>query len=113
MRPAIILVAILVLLGILSSAMFFVVDEREQVVVTQLGEPKRTLRSPGLYMKMPFVQQVHVFDDRLLASDADPAPIYTKDKKNLTVDNYARWRIVDPLLFLKSDRLDDHLCLLR
>jgi membrane protease subunit HflC len=105
----------LVLLAILSNAMFFIVDEREQVVVTQLGEPKRTLQAPGLHMKIPFIQQLHVFEDRLLSSDADPRPIYTQDKKNLTVDNYARWRIVDPLQFLKSvqnvyraqSRLDD------
>jgi membrane protease subunit HflC len=115
MRSAIILVAVLVLLAILSSSVFFIVDEREQVVVTQLGDPKRTIKSPGLYVKIPFVQQLHVFDDRLLASDAEPAPIYTQDKKNLSVDNYARWKIVDPLQFLKSvqnvyraqSRLDD------
>lgn len=115
MKSAIILIAGLVLLVIVSNAVFFIVDEREQVVVTQLGEPKRTLKSPGLYMKIPFIQQLHVFEDRLLSSDADPRPIYTQDKKNLTVDNYARWRIVDPLQFLKSvqsvyraqSRLDD------
>lgn len=104
MKSAIGLIAALVLLAILANAMLFIVDEREQVVVTQLGEPKRTLQTPGLYIKIPFIQQVHVFEDRLLSSDADPRPIYTQDKKNLIVDNYARWRIVDPLQFLKSVR---------
>ncbi|MDA0748270.1 MAG: SPFH domain-containing protein, partial [bacterium] len=102
MKTIVILLASLVLLGIVSEAIFFVVDEREQVVVTRLGEPRRTIQTPGLNMKIPFVEQVHVFDDRLLYSDADEAPIYTMDKKNLIVDNFARWRIVDPLKFLKS-----------
>ncbi len=115
MRPALILPVVLILVIVFVNAAFFIVDEREQVVLTQLGEPKRILKSPGLYVKIPFVQQVHVFEDRLLGSDADPAPIYTQDKKNLIVDNYARWRISDPLQFLKSvqntyraqSRLDD------
>lgn len=106
---------VLVLLGILADAVLFVVDEREQVVVTRLGEPRRSILEPGLYWRMPFVEQVHSFDNRLLYSDADPAPIYTQDKKNLIVDNFARWKIVDPLKFLRSvqtifaaqSRLDD------
>jgi len=115
MKTVAIIVAALILLVILAELAFFIVDEREQVVVTQLGQPKRQVPEPGLYMKVPFIQQVHVFEDRLIYSDADPAPIYTQDKKNLIVDNYARWRIVDPLLFLQSvqsihraqSRLDD------
>ncbi len=115
MKSVVILVAVLVVAVILANAACFIVDEREQVVVTQLGEPKRTIQSPGLYFKTPFIQQVHSFDDRLLYSDADPAPIYTQDKKNLEVDNFARWRIVNPLQFLQSvgnvfraqSRLDD------
>ncbi|MDP6778593.1 MAG: protease modulator HflC [Candidatus Latescibacteria bacterium] len=115
MRPIVILLVVLLLAGIAADAVFFVVDEREQVVVTRLGKPRRTIQLPGLYTKVPFIEQVHSFDDRLLNSDADPAPIYTMDKKNLIVDNYARWRIVNPLVFLQSvqtirgaqSRLDD------
>ena len=115
MKPAVILIVVVILVAVFVEATFFIVDEREQVVLTQLGDPRRILKSPGLYVKTPFIQQVHVFEDRLLYSDADPAPIYTQDKKNLIVDNYARWRIVDPLQFLKSvqntlvaqSRLDD------
>ncbi|HAA76729.1 TPA: protease modulator HflC [Candidatus Latescibacteria bacterium] len=115
MRPLVIGLIILVVLGIAADAVRFVVDEREQVVVTRVGEPRRTLQNPGLYWKMPFIEQVHSFDDRLLFSDADPAPIYTQDKKNLIVDNFARWKIVDPLKFMRSvqtifgaqSRLDD------
>ena len=115
MRPLVIGLIILVVLGIAADAVLFVVDEREQVVVTRVGEPRRTLQNPGLYWKMPLIEQVHSFDDRLLFSDADPAPIYTQDKKNLIVDNFARWKIVDPLKFMRSvqtifgaqSRLDD------
>ncbi|MDE2998154.1 MAG: protease modulator HflC [Gemmatimonadota bacterium] len=108
-------VVAVVLAGLLIESVLFTVDEREQVVVTRLGEPRRIIKSPGLHWKVPFVERLHSFDNRLLYSDADPAPIYTLDKKNLTVDNFARWRIVDPLKFLKSvqtvrgaqSRLDD------
>ena len=115
MKTIVIILVALVLLGILASASLFIVDEREQVVVTQFGEPIRTVQTPGLHRKIPFVQTVHTFEDRLLYSDAEPAPIYTQDKKNLIVDNYSRWRIADPLMFLQSvnnifraqSRLDD------
>ena len=115
MRTIVIPLVILILLGIAVDAVFFIVDEREQVVVTRLGEPKRIILNPGIRWKVPFIEQVHIFDDRLLFSDADPAPIYTMDKKNLIVDNFARWRIADPLKFLRSvqtirgaqSRLDD------
>ena len=115
MKTVITLIAALVLCVIVAELTFFIVDEREMVVVTRLGEPKRIIQDPGLYMKVPFIEQVHVFEDRLIYSDADPAPIYTQDKKNLIVDNFARWRIVDPLMFLQSvqniyraqSRLDD------
>ena len=115
MRSAVILLVVLVLVGIVADSVFFIIDEREQVVVTRLGEPRGIFQAPGLYTKIPFIEQVHSFDDRLLSSDADPAPIYTQDKKNLIVDNFARWRIVDPLKFLQSvqntflaqSRLDD------
>ncbi|MDA0710822.1 MAG: protease modulator HflC [bacterium] len=115
MRGVITLVVFLVALAVLADSAMFIVDEREQVVLTQLGEPVKTIQEPGLNYKIPFIQKLHIFDDRLLYSDAEPALIYTQDKKNLIVDNYARWRIVDPLKFMISvqnvnnaqSRLDD------
>lgn len=115
MRGVITLVVLLIAVAILADASMFIVDEREQVVVTQLGQPVKTIQEPGLNYKIPFIQQLHTFDDRLVYSDAEPAQIYTQDKKNLIVDNFARWRIVDPLKFLVSvqnefnaqTRLDD------
>ena len=75
MRGVITLVVLLVAMAVLADSAMFIVDEREQVVVTQLGEPVDTIREPGLNYKIPFIQQLHIFDDRLLYSDAEPAQI--------------------------------------
>ena len=89
------------------SMVTFTVDETNQAVVVRMGEPVRVVKEPGLHFKLPFpVETVHKFDKRLLEYDSAPAQIYTKDKKNLIVDNYARWRIVDPLAFLKTVRTE-------
>ena len=92
--------AILVFLGLTS---IFIVDETEQVVVLQFGKPVRIITEPGLHMKAPFpIQEKNVFDNRLLEYDSPPEEILSKDKKSLIVDNYVRWKIVDPLQFLKT-----------
>jgi membrane protease subunit HflC len=83
---------------------FFTVPQWMQVVVVQLGNPVRTIREPGLYAKIPFIQDVLYFDRRLLLYDAAPKELLTRDKQQLVVDNYARWRIVDPLQFYRSVR---------
>ena len=94
------LVAILVLLGLTTV---FIVDETEQVVILAFGKPVRTITEPGINMKVPFPFQEKIkFDDRLLEYDSPPEEILSKDKKTLIVDNYVRWRIVDPLQFLKT-----------
>ncbi|MFQ6110728.1 MAG: protease modulator HflC [Nitrospinota bacterium] len=102
-RIGIILVAVILAI-IVSNAAFYTVSEREQVIVTQLGKPVRKVQEPGLYVRIPFVQQLHYFDKRLLEYDAAPTEIITRDKKTLVVDNFSRWRIVDPLLFLQTVR---------
>src|SRR5688572_2375715 len=78
-----------------------------QAVVVQLGEPVRTVQEPGLYWKLPFVQNVLWFDRRLLEYDASPRELLTKDKQQLVVDNFARWRIVDPLQFYRTVRNEE------
>jgi membrane protease subunit HflC len=75
-----------------------------QAIVVQLGEPVRTVREPGLYWKTPFVQKVVYFDRRLLDQDTSPKEILTRDKQQLVIDNYTRWRIVDPLQYLRTVR---------
>jgi len=92
--------AILVFLGLTS---IFIVDETEQVVILQFGKPVRIITEPGLHIKVPFpIQEKNVFDNRLLEYDSPPEEILSKDKKSLIVDNYVRWKIVDPLQFLKT-----------
>ena len=82
--------------------MFFVVDEKQQAIVTRFGEVQQSIRSPGLYVKTPFIDATTYFDKRLLSFDAPPESLLTKDKKRLIIDVYARGRIVDPVLFRET-----------
>ncbi|MBI3782642.1 MAG: protease modulator HflC [Deltaproteobacteria bacterium] len=82
----------------------YTVPQFAQAIVVQLGEPVRTVQEPGLYFKLPGVQNVLYFDKRLLAYDAAPKEILTKDKQQLVVDNFSRWRIRDPLQFYRTVR---------
>jgi membrane protease subunit HflC len=95
------IVGICILL-VIAARTFYSVSETEQAVVTQLGRPVRLVRMPGLHLKVPFLQQLTLFENRLLDYDAAPAPVITRDKKNLLVDNYAKWQISDPLKFLQT-----------
>jgi len=83
---------------------FFTVPQWMQAVVVRLGEPVRTVREPGLYMKLPFIQEVLYFDRRILDYDAQPRELLTIDKQQLVVDNYARFRILDPLQYYRTVR---------
>jgi membrane protease subunit HflC len=112
-----IVIGILVLFGL--PALFgglYVVNEMEQVVITQFGQPKgEAVTTPGLHWKLPFLQMVNRFDKRFLEWDGDPNEVPTRDKRFIHVDSYARWQITDPLLYfqrLRSEqgaqsRLDD------
>ncbi len=108
-------VVVVCVLLVIASRLFYTVSETEQAVVTQLGRPVRLVKTPGLHLKVPFLQQLTFFDARLLDYDSAPAPVITRDKKNLVVDNYAKWHISDPLKFLQTvqneaggqTRLDD------
>lgn len=105
-----------VLLIIMFSLSTFVVNEKEQVVITQFGRPVGDpITEPGLHFKIPFVQTINFFDKRFLEWDGDPNQVPTKEKKYIFVDTYARWRITDPLQFFKrltnergaQSRIDD------
>ena len=98
-----IIAGVIVLLFIVQSA-FFIVDQTKQAIVVQLGKPVSGVKKPGLHGKIPFIQEVIFFESRLLDYDASPAEILTHDKKNLMVDNYAKWKIIDPLQFYKTVR---------
>lgn len=107
--------AILIGLLVVSQATF-VVDEAEQVVITQFGKPTGdAITTPGLHWKTPFIQKANYFEKRYLEWDGDPNQVPTKGKKFIFVDTYARWQITDPLKFFKrvqnerkaQSRLDD------
>ena len=105
MRTAIGLVVVIVLTLFGVNLVSFTVNEVEQVIVTQFGDPRRIITEPGLYFKLPDpIQKISVFDKRLLDYDSPADQILTKDKKYLLLDNYARWRIVDVLLFMQALR---------
>ncbi|MBI5776431.1 MAG: protease modulator HflC [Nitrospirae bacterium] len=91
------LLAIAVLLVALGASPVFIVDITQTAIVVELGKPKRNYTSPGLYFKVPFIQDVTYFDKRLLDYDSSPQEVITQDKKTLFIDNFAKWRIVDPL----------------
>ncbi len=105
----------IIVLVFLAMNSLFVVREWDQALVVQLGKPVRTVTEPGLDAKLPFVQRIIRFDKRILEYDASPKELLTQDKQQLVVDNYSRWRIVDPLLFYQrlrteagaQSRLDD------
>lgn len=104
------------ILGIVILNSAFIVDETQQVVVTQFGEPVRDpIQTPGLHWRVPFIQALHIFDKRILNWDGYPSEVPTRDKKFIWVDVTGRWRIADPLKFLQTmhsernaqSRLDD------
>jgi len=97
---------VIVIMGliVLFSATF-VVDETKQAIITQFGKPVGDpITEPGIHFKMPLIQKVHFFDKRFLAWDGAPNQIPTRDKRFIWVDSYARWRIMDPLLFFQRVR---------
>jgi membrane protease subunit HflC len=136
MGKAIAAVIALAIVVVLSGA-FFIVDESSQAVVTLFGEPvtvvlgslpqdlrddfEKDIRAyeaekntkiavkqgAGLYLKIPFLQKIILLEDRILEYDSQPTDIVTKDKKHLLVDNFARWRIVNPLRFIQTVRTEN------
>ena len=102
-RTITIIVIVAVALIVLSQA-FYTVDQTQSALVVQLGKPVKVVKEPGLNLKTPFIQTVIYFDNRRLIYDATPSVVLTKDKKNLVVDNYARWMIVDPLMYYQTVR---------
>ncbi|MDT8317305.1 MAG: protease modulator HflC [bacterium] len=113
------IVTLIVVIGLAAAGLYmsaFVVTESEQVIITQLGKPvRKPITKPGIHFKAPFVEEANYFDKRFLEWDGSPNQIQTKEKRFIWVDTYARWRIVNPLLFFQrvrdergaQSRLDD------
>ena len=92
-----------ILFGVLSS--FFTVDQTQQALILQFGEPKRLINKPGLNFKIPFIQEVTYFDKRVLSLvSKDSEEVILADQKRLEVDTYSRFKIIDPLLFFQTVR---------
>ena len=104
-KPAV-FAAVVFVLGILFQQSLFVVNQTQQALVIQLGHPLERVYGPGLHFKLPFIQNVVYFDARILDYDARPAEALTSDLKSMVLDNYARWKIVDPLRFYRTMRTE-------
>ena len=97
------LVLVLVALaGLVAYLSLFVIQQTEQGLVLRFGEPVRVILTPGLYTKLPLIDDVEVFDKRILDLDSPPLEIIASDQKRLIVDAFGRYRIVDPLRFFQS-----------
>ena len=104
-RLNIIMLIIIAAIAATASSALFIVNETQQALVIQFGEPKRTVDQPGLKFKLPFIQDVIFFEKRVLSFIPDEGEeAILKDQKRLKVDTYARFKIVDPLRFYQSVR---------
>ena len=97
-----IILPIIIVIAVLSYFSMFVVKETNQAIVLQFGDPKQIIVTPGLYFKIPFVQNVAFLDRRILSLDPPPEEVIASDQKRLIVDAFARFKIVDPLKFYIS-----------
>ncbi len=101
-RVLIALIALLVVLFVVVDSTLFTVDQNDQVLITQFGQPVRVIKDPGLHAKTPFVQSVITFDKRLLNIELPGDQITLGDQRRLVVDSFTLFRIIDPLLYYQS-----------
>lgn len=116
MKRAPIILIILIIISTVLSAGMYIVSETDQVFLTQFGKPLgHPITEPGIHFKVPLLQKVHFFEKRFLEWDGHPNQVPTRDKRYISIDTYARWRIKDPLVFFQNvtdevgaqTRLDD------
>jgi modulator of FtsH protease HflC len=96
------LAAVLIVAGIFAMSSLFIVNQTEEALVLQFGRPIRVVDTPGLRVKQPFIQNVIIYDKRLLDFEPPPEEVIASDQKRLIVDTYARYRITNPLLFYQT-----------
>jgi membrane protease subunit HflC len=101
-RLLIVIAVALVVAGILAMSALFIVDQTQLALVLQFGQPRRVIRDPGLWVKRPFLEDVILYDNRLLDFEPPPEEVIVSDQKRLVVDTYTRYRITDPLLFYQT-----------
>ena len=102
MKPGKFLLPIIIVLAATAFFSIFIVKEINQAIVLQFGDPKRIISKPGIYFKIPFIQNVVFLDKRILNLDAPPEEVIASDQKRLIVDAFARFQIIDPLKFYIS-----------
>lgn len=94
---------LLLFIAVVASMSLFTVDQRQYAIVFQLGEVKEVISEPGLNVKLPLIQNVRFFDKRILTMDTpEPERFITSEKKNVLVDHFVKWRIIDPRLYYES-----------
>lgn len=101
----ILLASAVIVIGLLFESLF-IINQTEQAIVLQFGEPVREIKTPGLKVKIPFIQRVVVYENRLLNLDPPDQEVVLNDKKRLDVDSFTRYRIVDPLKFYQTVRTE-------
>ncbi|RYY07788.1 MAG: protease modulator HflC, partial [Alphaproteobacteria bacterium] len=94
--------ALIVVLVLVAGASLFTVSQTQQVLITQFGQPVRVIKDAGLHAKVPFVQTVLDFDNRLLDFNTSGEEVILADQRRLTVDSFTRYRITDPLRFFQA-----------
>ena len=101
-RLLIVLAVVLVAVGILMRGSMFIVDQTESALVLQLGQPRRVITEPGLNFKRPFIEDVVIYDKRVLDFEPPHEEVIVSDQKRVVVDSYSRYRIDNPLLFYQT-----------
>jgi membrane protease subunit HflC len=102
-----IIAVLLIAGGVLADSSLFIVEQTEQALVLQFGQPVRVVREPGLYFKRPFIQNVISYDKRVLDFEPPHEEVIVSDQKRLVADSYTRYRIDDPLLFYQTVGTED------
>ncbi|MBV9538039.1 MAG: protease modulator HflC [Acidisphaera sp.] len=101
-RSTVIGLAVLVVLALVVGSSLFTVEQTEQALITQFGQPIRSITDPGLHAKMPFMQTAILFDRRLLDYEVPPEEVILADQRRLIVDSFTRFRITDPLRYYQA-----------
>jgi modulator of FtsH protease HflC len=101
-----IIVGVVVILAFVALQAVYIIQEGQQGIVFQFGNPVRVVRDPGVYVKAPFIQDLVLMDKRILGTMPQTAEYLTLDKKRVVVDHISRWQITDPLLFYRTVRTE-------
>ena len=101
-RLLVVIAVALVVAGVFAMSALFIVEQTQEALVLQFGQPRRVIRDPGLWVKRPFLEDVILYDNRLLDFEPPPEEVIVSDQKRLVVDTYTRYRITDPLLFYQT-----------